>query len=54
MKEISKDIIKAATLVTKSLTVLDKIVQDGHQDVTNEVRMLNGVLALLGNANHPI
>ena len=52
MKEVSKDIIKAATIVTKSLVVLDKIAQDGHPDVVHEVRMLNGALALLVNANH--
>ena len=44
--------LKAATIVTKSLTVLDKIVQDGHPDVAHKVHMLNGALALLGNANH--
>ena len=52
MKEVSKDIIKAATLVTKSLMVLDKITQDGHPDVAHKVCMLNGALALVGNANH--
>ncbi|MPC60966.1 hypothetical protein E2C01_055028 [Portunus trituberculatus] len=52
MKDVSKDIIKAATILTKSLTVLDKIGQTGQPDVTHEVGMLNGALALLGNANH--
>ena len=52
MKEVSKDIIKAATIVTKWLTVLDKITQDGHPDVAHELHMLNGALTLLGNANH--
>ncbi|XP_050706773.1 uncharacterized protein LOC126992160 [Eriocheir sinensis] len=52
MKEVSKDIIKAATILTKSLTVLDRIAQDGRPDVAHEVGMLNGALALLGHANH--
>ncbi|MPC66418.1 hypothetical protein E2C01_060565 [Portunus trituberculatus] len=52
MKDVSKDIIKAATILTKSLMVLDKIAQTGQPDVANEVGMLNGALALLGNANH--
>lgn len=49
LKEVSKDIIKAAI---KLLTVLDKLAQDGHSDVTPEVGMLNGTVALLGHANH--
>ncbi|MPC54872.1 hypothetical protein E2C01_048800 [Portunus trituberculatus] len=52
MKDVGKDIIKAATILTKSLTVLDKIAQIGQPDVAHEVGMLNGGLALLGNTNH--
>ncbi|MPC83134.1 hypothetical protein E2C01_077827 [Portunus trituberculatus] len=52
-KEVSKDILMAATIIIKSLTVLDKIAQDeGHAGVAQEVGMINGALALLGNANH--
>ena len=44
MNEVSKDIIKAATVMTKSLMVLGKF--------AHEIGILNGALALLGNANH--
>ncbi|XP_045104750.1 uncharacterized protein LOC123500137 [Portunus trituberculatus] len=54
MKDVGKDIIKAATILTKSLMMLEKIVQTGQPDVAHEVGMLNGDLALLGNANHKI
>ncbi|MPC51867.1 hypothetical protein E2C01_045722 [Portunus trituberculatus] len=52
MKDVGKDIIKAAKILAKSLTVLDKITQTGQPDIANEVGMLNGALALLGNSNH--
>ena len=53
MKDVSKDILKAATIIIKSLTALDKIAQDdGHEGVAHEVDMISGALALLGNANH--
>ncbi|MPC63265.1 hypothetical protein E2C01_057360 [Portunus trituberculatus] len=53
MKEVSKDILMAATIIIKSLTALDKIPQDeGHAGVAQEVGMINGALALLGNTNH--
>lgn len=52
MKEVSKDIVKAATILTKSLTVLDKVTQEGCPEVANEIHLLNGALALLGHANH--
>ena len=52
MKEVSKDIVKAATIITKSLTVMDKVTQEGSPEVANEIHMLNGALALLGHANH--
>ncbi|XP_071521826.1 uncharacterized protein [Panulirus ornatus] len=52
MKDVGKDIITAATILTKSLTVLDKIAQTSQLDVAQEVGMLNGALAPLGHANH--
>lgn len=53
MKEVGKDILKAATILVKSLTVLDKFAQDNRNTVVaQEVSLLNGALALLGNANH--
>ena len=53
MKDVSKDILKAATIIIKSLIALDTIAQDdGHQGVAHEVDMISGALALLGNANH--
>ncbi|XP_071522297.1 uncharacterized protein [Panulirus ornatus] len=52
LKDVGKDIIMAATILTKSLTVLDKIAQTSQPDVAQEVGMLNGALALLGHANH--
>ena len=52
MKGVGKDIIKAAMIIIKSLTVLDKVAQDdGHVAVAREVTMINGALALVGNAN---
>ena len=45
MKEVSKDIIKAATIMMKSLIALDRFAQDGHPPVAHEVGMLNGALA---------
>lgn len=52
LKEVSKNIIKAATIVIKSLTVLDRVAhKDGNAVVPSEVAMLNGALAVLGNAN---
>lgn len=53
LKEVNKDILKAATIITKSLLVLDKVAQDeGHPVVAHEMGMINGALALLGNANY--
>ena len=52
LREVGKDITKAATILVKSLTVLDKVAQEGeHPAVASEVAMLSGALALLGNAN---
>ncbi|MPC60457.1 hypothetical protein E2C01_054502 [Portunus trituberculatus] len=53
LREVGKDITKAATIVVKSLTVLDKAAHDEeNQVIANEVAMLNGALALLGNAHY--
>lgn len=53
MKEVNKDIIKVATIIIKSLTVLDEVTEgEGHSVVGREVGMINGALALLGNANY--
>ncbi|MPC29701.1 hypothetical protein E2C01_022947 [Portunus trituberculatus] len=53
LREVGKDITKAATIVVKSLTVLDKLAHDEkNQVIANEVAMLNGALALLGNAHY--
>lgn len=53
MKEVNKDITKAAAILVKSLTALDNIAQkEGLPEVANEVGALNGALALLGHANY--
>ncbi|XP_076046441.1 uncharacterized protein LOC143028362 [Oratosquilla oratoria] len=53
MKEVNKDITKAASIIIKSLSVLDKVAQDeGNAVVAHEVGMINGALALLGHANY--
>ena len=53
MKEANKDILRAATILVKSLLVLDRVASDdGNSVVAHEVGMVNGALALLGNANH--
>ena len=53
LREVGKDVTKAATIIVKSLTVLDKVARDEeHQIIANEVAMLNGALALLGNAHY--
>ncbi|XP_045133115.1 uncharacterized protein LOC123517182 [Portunus trituberculatus] len=52
LKDVNKDIQRAATIIVKSLLRLDKVVQDeGHSVLAHEVGLLNGALALLGNAN---
>ncbi len=52
LKEVSKDIIKAAMIVIMSLMVLEKVAHDeGNLVVGGEVAMINGALALLSNAN---
>lgn len=53
MEEVNKDIIKVATIIIKSLTVLDEVAErEGHSVVGREVVMINGALALLGNVNY--
>lgn len=53
LKDVNKDIQRAATIIVKSLLVLDKVAQDECNTViSQEVGMINGALALLGNANH--
>ncbi|MPC71410.1 hypothetical protein E2C01_065687 [Portunus trituberculatus] len=53
MKDVNKDILKAATIIIKSLSVLDKVAQDeSNAVVAHEVGMINGALALLGQANY--
>ena len=53
LREVGKDITKAATIVVKSLTVLDKVAHDEDLPVVaQEVAKLNGALASLGNANY--
>ena len=53
LRDVSRDVLRAATIVTKSLLELDTVAQeDGHPVVAREVGMLNGALALLGNAHY--
>ncbi|MPC77650.1 hypothetical protein E2C01_072109 [Portunus trituberculatus] len=53
LHEVGKDITKVATIVVKSLTVLDKVAHDDNLPVVaQEVAKLNGALALLGNAHY--
>ena len=53
LKEVTKDVLRASTIITKSLVALDGLAeQEGNSKVAHEVSMLNGALALLGNANH--
>ena len=52
LKEVNKDIPRAATIITKSLLILDKVAQEENLPVVaHEVGMINGALALLGNVN---
>lgn len=53
LREVNKDVLRASTIITKSLVALDDLAeQEGNAKVAHEVCMLNGALALLGNANH--
>ena len=55
LKEVNKDFLRASTSITKSVMALDDLAQqEGNDMVAHEVSMLNGVLALLGNASHMI
>ncbi|MPC61451.1 hypothetical protein E2C01_055523 [Portunus trituberculatus] len=52
LQDVSKDILRADTIVTKSLLALDKVAQDADlPEVAREMGMLNRALALLGNPN---
>lgn len=53
LKDVNKDIQRAATIIVKSLLRLDKVAQDeGNSVVAQEVSLLSGALAMLGNKNH--
>ncbi len=53
LKDVSGDILKAGTILTRSLLALDVVAQESdHPAVVQEVGMINGALALLGHANH--
>lgn len=53
LREVDKDITKAATIMVKSLTMLDKVARDEELNVVaQEVAKLNAALALLGNAHY--
>ena len=52
LKELGEDITKAATIIVKSLTVLDKFTnEEENQVIGPEVAMLIGALGLFGHAN---
>ena len=53
LKSVGHDLTRAGTIMIKSLAVLDKKAQDDNDGVlANHVDMLNGALALVGNANY--
>ncbi|MPC76054.1 hypothetical protein E2C01_070455 [Portunus trituberculatus] len=53
LQDVSKDILRAATIVMKYLLALNKVAQDEDlPKVAQEVGVLNGAMALLGNANY--
>lgn len=53
LKQLIADILKAGTLIIKSLLALDKVAQEnGYPVAVQEVGMINGALAMLGHANH--
>ena len=55
LKEVNNDFLRASTSFTKSVMALDDLAQqEGNDMVAHDVSMLNGVLALLGNASHMI
>lgn len=52
LREVSKDILRAASIITKSLVNLDKVAREEHNPVVaQEVNLINGAMALLGHAN---
>ena len=53
LKSVGHDLTRAGTIMIKSLAVLDKKAQDNNDGMlANHVDMLNGALALVGNANY--
>ena len=53
LKDVCGDILKAGTILTKSLLALDQVAQESaHPVLEREVSNINGALALLGHANH--
>ena len=53
LKDVSGDLQMAGSILTKSLIALDRLAQVvGKPVVEREVALLNGALAMLGNANH--
>ncbi|MPC70984.1 hypothetical protein E2C01_065251 [Portunus trituberculatus] len=53
LREVNKDILRASTIITKYLVALEDLAeQEDNSKVAHEVSMINGALALLGNANH--
>ena len=53
LNSVNEDIVKAAIIIVKSLLTLDKVVQDeGNPILAHTLGIINGALALLGNANH--
>lgn len=53
LKDVCGDIVKAGTILTKSLLALDQVAQEStHPVLEREVNNINGALALLGHANH--
>ncbi|XP_045131685.1 uncharacterized protein LOC123516453 isoform X2 [Portunus trituberculatus] len=53
LKDVCGGILKAGTILTKSLLALDQVAQEStHLVVEREVNNINGTWALLGHANH--
>lgn len=53
LKVVSKDILGASTIIIKSLLTLDKVAEQTQNPmIAQEVGLINGALALLGNANY--
>ena len=53
LRDVCGDILKAGTILTKSLLSLDQVAQEGALPIVEqEVSNINAALALLGTANH--